>query len=74
MQKLPILPSCRLNNAGQASVEYLIVGLALIALIVAFATLANRLGEGLFSEHAAQSASHAMTENGAGTIGDIILY
>ncbi|MDR2671939.1 MAG: hypothetical protein LBC35_01305 [Coriobacteriales bacterium] len=66
-----LLPS---RTAGQATVEYLIVGLALIALIAAIGLLAGRLGEGLFVEHAADSASHAITTNTAGSIGDVLLY
>jgi Flp pilus assembly pilin Flp len=62
------------TRAGQATVEYLIVGLVLLGIIIALGSLAARLGEGLFTEHATRSASHAMTENSAETLGDVILY
>ena len=59
---------------GQSTVEYLIVGLALIALIAALGVFSNRVREGLFVQHAADSASHAITTNTAGSIGDVVLY
>ena len=64
-----------LNNIrGQATIEYLLIGLVLIGIIVALGTLAGHLNDGLFVEHAAASASHAITENTAGSIGDVFLY
>jgi len=61
-------------NRGQATVEYLIVGLALIVIIVALSVFSGRVQEGLFVQHAADSASHAITTNTAGSAGDILLY
>jgi Flp pilus assembly pilin Flp len=63
-----------LDTSGQATVEYLIVGLVLIAIILALGLLAQALEDGLFVEHAAKSASHAITTNSAGTVGDVFLY
>jgi hypothetical protein len=54
--------------------EYVLVGVVLLLIILALGALADRLQQGLFVEHALKSASHAATENSAGTIGDIILY
>ena len=62
------------QNCGQATVEYLIVGLALIVIIVALSVLSGRVQEGLFVQHAADSASHALTTNTAGSAGDVLLY
>ena len=59
---------------GQATVEYLIVGAAILIIIAALALLTGRLQEGLFVQHAADSASHAITTNTAGSIGDVLLY
>ena len=64
----------RLGTKGQATVEYLIVGLALLAIILALGALAGRLQEGLFVEHAIDSASHAIGGNTMGMIGDVLLY
>ena len=61
-------------KAGQATVEYLIVGLVLLAIVLALGVLANRLGDGLFVEHAAESASHSLGPNTMGAIGDVLLY
>lgn len=62
------------TSRGQATVEYLIVGVALIVIIAALGVLSGRLHEGLFVQHAADSASHAITTNTAGSAGDILLY
>ncbi|MDR3037193.1 MAG: hypothetical protein LBU31_02120 [Coriobacteriales bacterium] len=59
---------------GQGTVEYLIVGLAILVVIIALGVLANRLQEGLFVEHAIESASHAAGPNTMGVIGDVLLY
>lgn len=59
---------------GQATVEYLIVGVILVSIIVALGVFSGRLQEGLFVDHAADSASHAITTNTAGSAGDILLY
>ncbi|MCL2807713.1 MAG: hypothetical protein FWD27_06105 [Coriobacteriia bacterium] len=61
-------------SEGQATVEYLVVGTVLIVVIVALAVLSGRLQEGLFVQHAADSASHAITTNTAGSMGDVLLY
>jgi hypothetical protein len=63
-----------LTKSGQATVEYLIVGVALLAIVLALGVLANRLEDGLFVEHAAQSASHSLGANTMGIIGDVLLY
>ncbi|MDR0347243.1 MAG: hypothetical protein LBH56_02585 [Coriobacteriales bacterium] len=63
-----------LGTSGQATVEYLIIGLILIVVILSLGTLARTLEIGLFVEHAAESASHAITGNTAGTVGDVLLY
>lgn len=62
------------SQRGQATVEYLIVGLAIIMIVTALGALSGRLGEGLFVQHAAESASHAFTANTAGSAGDVLLY
>ncbi|MDR2586659.1 MAG: hypothetical protein LBC23_00175 [Coriobacteriales bacterium] len=63
-----------LNTKGQATVEYLIVGLALLAVVLALGVLAGRVQEGLFVKHAVESASHATGSNSLGVIGDVLLY
>ena len=62
------------DSSGQATVEYLIVGLALLAIITGLSVFGGRIQEGLFSEHATDSASHAITTNSAGSLGDFLLY
>ena len=62
------------QERGQATIEYLIVGVALIVIITGLGALSGRLQEGLFVQHAADSASHAITVNTAGSAGDILLY
>lgn len=71
----PLSAFQRLRAAGgQATVEYLVVGVALMIIIVALGALSGRLQEGLFVQHAADSASHAITTNTAGSTGDVLLY
>jgi len=62
------------TNRGQATVEYLIVGMALLIIIASLGVLSGRIQEGLFVQHAADSASHAITTNTAGSAGDVLLY
>lgn len=71
-KKFALEALCR--RSGQSTVEYLIVGAALICIVLALGLLAGRLEEGLFVQHAADSASHALTTNTAGSIGDVLLY
>jgi Flp pilus assembly pilin Flp len=63
-----------MDSSGQAMIEYLIVGLVIIVVIATLGLLSQVLEEGMFVEHAARSASHAMTGNTAGTVGDVLLY
>ena len=62
------------SRAGQSTVEYVVVGVALMIIISALAVFSGRVEEGLFVQHAADSASHAITTNTAGSIGDVLLY
>lgn len=56
-------------------VEYLIVTLMTLALVAALSTISNRLREGIFVDHAADSASHSVgAQNISGVIGDVFLY
>ena len=50
----------RLHESGQASVEYLIVGLTFIALMGALATLWRFIATGALSSLIQASASHAL--------------
>ncbi|MDR1422282.1 MAG: hypothetical protein LBI64_05390 [Coriobacteriales bacterium] len=64
----------RLGSEGQATVEYLIVGLALMVVIVVLGLLAERLKDGVFVDRAIEKASHAVGGNAWETIGDVLLY
>jgi Flp pilus assembly pilin Flp len=63
-----------MDSSGQATVEYLIVGLILIVVITALGLLVQVLEDGIFVESAVQNASHAITGNTAGAAGDALLY
>ncbi|MCL2631558.1 MAG: hypothetical protein FWD45_00470 [Coriobacteriia bacterium] len=65
---------CINNQRGQATVEYVLIGLIIIAMISAFAALQQKLGNGVFLKHALQSLSHSLGPNTAGVIGDVLLY
>lgn len=60
--------------SGQASVEYLLVGLVLMIIISALAVLGQEVSAGLFVEHASSNASHTIGSATAGVIGDVFLY
>ena len=64
----------RIGNKGQATIEYLVVALALLVVIIALSALSGRIQEGLFIEHAIDSASHAFGKNTMGAIGDVLLF
>lgn len=73
LHRLLRTPLC-LGCKGQATVEYLIVGIILMAVILGLGSLSSRLQEGLFVQHAVESASHAVSTNTLGAIGDVLLY
>lgn len=64
------LIACR----GQATVEYALVVFALLAVVVACATLWGALDEGLFVDHAAAGASHHIGHGSPGGAADVLLY
>lgn len=59
---------------GQASVEYLLVGLVLMIIVSALAYLGQVVTAGLFMEHASAGASHTIRSTTAGVIGDVFLF
>lgn len=61
-------------QAGQATVENALVFALLAVLMLGFAALQQRLGTGLFIEHALRSATHTLSPNMAGTLGDVFMY
>lgn len=60
--------------SGQSTVEYLIVGVAILMIIAALGVFVNQMSQGILVTHAADSASHAMTINSGGSLGDVLLY
>ena len=68
------LTTIRSDNGGQSTVEYLIVGIALMVVFIALGVLLGRIESGLFVKHAIDSASHAFGKNTMGSLGDVLLY
>ena len=62
------------GERGQATVEYLLVGLVLMIVISGLSLLSVTVREGKFTEHAEDSVSHSLTTNTAGATGDVLLY
>ena len=62
------------NQKGQATLEYVLVGIVILAVILGMAALQRRLSDGLFIEHAKNSLSHTIGPNTGGVIGDVLLY
>ncbi|NLG10169.1 MAG: hypothetical protein GX562_01355 [Coriobacteriaceae bacterium] len=62
------------GEEGQGTVEYLIVGLILMVVVSVLGLLSGKVGDALFARHAVDSASHALTTNTAGVVGDVLLF
>lgn len=59
-------------ESGQATVEYLLVGLILMSMIVALAAIWQAISGGAFTNLVEAHASHALTEIGG--VVDAILF
>ena len=64
----------RLDCQGQATVEFVLIGLVFLAVLVGLATLRRKIGEGLFIEHVVRCISHGIGPDIGGVIGDVLLY
>ncbi|MEG0072418.1 MAG: hypothetical protein RR362_04755 [Raoultibacter sp.] len=62
------------EQSGQVTVEFAIVFAAFFAICLACGVLWHVLADGLFVEHALQSASHHMEAVVPGVIADVFLY
>ena len=62
------------DEGGQATVEYLVVGTVLLVVMLVFGQLLDVVESGAFASHASGSASHVVTQDGAGVVGDVFLY
>lgn len=62
------------DESGQATVEYLLVGLVLLAIVVSLGLLWGRVADGTFAEHITGSASHTASSDISGVVGDIAFY
>lgn len=62
------------DERGQSSVEYALVFFALLAIVVALAALWRAGSRGALVQRAAESASHALGQDGIGGMQDILLY
>ena len=59
---------------GQATVEVAIVLAAFMVVAIAYGALWDSLKEGVFIEHALQSASHHIQQVSQGAWGDVLAY
>jgi Flp pilus assembly protein TadG len=62
------------DTRGQATVEYVVVGVILLILVVALGSLARVVQAGVFVKHAGECASHVIAQSATGVVGDIFLY
>lgn len=62
------------SEDGQATVEYLIVGVMVMLVVVALAAMWHLASDGVFARHATSAASHAVDSVDLGVIGDVFLY
>lgn len=64
----------RLDESGQATVEYAVVTGAFLVIVVALAALWRQVESGLLVEHALAAASHHVQLTAPGFLADIFLY
>lgn len=62
------------SEQGQATVEFALVTVGLLAVAVACGALWRVLADGLFVEHALSSASHHVQAAMPGSVADVFLY
>lgn len=76
MQSPAVSTACdRLRcEAGQATVEFAIVLAAFMVVAIAYGALWDSLKEGVFIEHALQSASHHIQQVAQGAWADVLAY
>lgn len=70
---------CRVRRAlgwekGQATVEFAIVLAAFVVVAVGLSALWHALDQGVFVQHALQSASHHLEGAESGAWGDVLAY
>lgn len=68
------LPGKFRTARGQANVEFAIIFAAFLAIVIALGALWRAFGDGLFVEHALQSASHHLAQVDLGAWGDVLAY
>lgn len=61
-------------GSGQSTVEFAIVGAALLCIAVGLASMLHLFDEGAVLQHAIQSASHHVSSGDAGAWGDVLAY
>ncbi|MBO4365419.1 MAG: hypothetical protein J5804_03905 [Eggerthellaceae bacterium] len=59
---------------GQSTVEFAIVTAAFLAVLIGLSALWHAFDQGLFVQHALQSASHHLQSVDAGAWGDVLAY
>lgn len=62
------------DGRGQGTVEYALVTAVFLVVAVAFGALVHALGEGVFAQHIAASASHIVDSGLIQAAGDILYY
>lgn len=64
----------RREEAGQATVEYLLVLAAFLAMVLAMGAIVARAREGALVERAVAAASHTAADGVVGEVRDVLLY
>lgn len=63
------------EEAGQSTLEYLLVALALSAIVIGLGALVTRASDGTMGELATRAASHsARTETPGGALLDVLMF
>ena len=62
------------SEEGQASVEYLIVGLVILVVAVGLVAVFHLVCDGVLAAHVSSSTSHVATNGVLGVIGDVAFF
>lgn len=62
------------EGQGQGTVEFAVVLFGVLSLVLAFGVVRGAFQEGLFVDHAMQSASHSLEASAMGSQTGILLY
>lgn len=64
----------RRGERGQGTVEFAVVFFGFLSLVIALGVVRGAFQDGLFVDHALQSASHSLESSAPGAVAGVLLY